>query len=52
MINFYDDSAFHKEINNTEEIKFITLNPNLEIDEVKDKFNNILANEMDKYCNH
>jgi hypothetical protein len=44
MINFYDDSAIHKEINKTEEIKFITLNPNLEIDEVKDKFNNILAN--------
>ncbi len=52
MINFYDDTAIHKEINNNEEIKFITLNPNLEIDEVNDKFNNILANEMDKYCNH
>jgi hypothetical protein len=34
-----------------DKIEFITLYPNFDIDEVKDKFNNILVNEMEKFEN-
>ena len=50
-IIYYDDFRVHKEINESDDIIFITLNPNLEIEEVKQKFNNILACEMEKYVN-
>ena len=50
-IMFYTNCISQKEISNSEEIKFITLLPNLEIDEIKQKFNNILANEMENYSN-
>ncbi len=50
-IMLYTNCTSQKEILKSNEIKFITLIPNLEIDEIKLKFNNILANEMEKYSN-
>ena len=50
-IMFYTNCTSQKEILKSNEIKFITLIPNLEIDEIKLKFNNILANEIENYNN-
>jgi hypothetical protein len=49
--NYLEEMIPRNESKQDDKIEFITLYPNFDIDEVKDKFNNILVNEMEKFEN-
>ena len=49
--NYLEEIIPRNESKKDEEIEFIKLYPNFDIEEVKDKFNNILVNEMEKFKN-